>query len=119
MRGALPHPRKPTPQHHGPEKDRPPTPRHGQLSGSPVTSCALRLAPLVFLHLASFDNAEWAEIDVEAKEWRIPGHKMKMRVQHIVPLSKQAYAIIEELRPLTGHGRMASAQCAGEPSTLC
>jgi integrase len=42
---------------------------------------------------------------MEAKEWRIPAPKMKMRVQHIVPLSRQAIAIIEELHPLTGNGK--------------
>lgn len=73
--------------------------------GSPITSCALRLAPLVFVRPGELRHAEWTEIDLEAKEWRIPGHKMKMREQHIVPLCKQAIAIIEELRPLTGHGK--------------
>lgn len=73
--------------------------------GSPVTGCALRLAPLVFVRPGELRHAEWSEIDLEVKEWRIPGHKMKMREQHIVPLSKQAIAIIEELRPLTGHGK--------------
>jgi len=52
-------------------------------------------------------HAEWAEFDVEKAEWRIPAHKMKMRVQHIVPLSRQVLEILEELRPLTGHGAAA------------
>ncbi|MBI4804622.1 MAG: tyrosine-type recombinase/integrase [Desulfovibrio sp.] len=73
--------------------------------GSPVTACALRLAPLVFVRPGELRHAEWSEIDQEAKEWRIPGHKMKMREQHIVPLCRQAIAIIEELRPITGHGK--------------
>jgi len=73
--------------------------------GSPITACALRLAPLVFVRPGELRHAEWAEIDVDAKEWRIPGHKMKMGEQHIVPLAKQAVVIIDELRPLTGHGK--------------
>ncbi|WP_243363067.1 tyrosine-type recombinase/integrase [Fundidesulfovibrio terrae] len=73
--------------------------------GSPITACALRLAPLVFVRPGELRHAEWAEIDLETKEWRIPGHKMKMREQHIVPLCTQSVAIIEELRPLTGHGK--------------
>ncbi|WP_027190866.1 tyrosine-type recombinase/integrase [Fundidesulfovibrio putealis] len=73
--------------------------------GSPITGCALRLAPLVFVRPGELRHAEWAEINIEAKEWRIPGHKMKMREQHIVPLARQALVIIEELHPLTGHGK--------------
>lgn len=73
--------------------------------GSPITACALRLAPLVFVRPGELRQAEWTEFDLDAKEWRIPASKMKMRVQHIVPLSRQAIAIIEELRPLTGNGR--------------
>jgi integrase len=73
--------------------------------GSFVVSCALRLAPLVFVRPGELRHAEWMEIDLNAQEWRIPAHKMKMREQHIVPLSRQSAAIIQELHPLTGQGR--------------
>jgi integrase len=71
--------------------------------GSFVTACALRLAPLVFLRPGELRHAEWSEIDLEAGEWRIPAEKMKMRTLHIVPLSTQAVAVLNEIRPLTGH----------------
>jgi len=73
--------------------------------GGPVTLCALRLAPLVFVRPGELRHAEWAEIDIEQAEWRIPADKMKMRDPHIVPLSKQAVALLNEIRPLTGQGR--------------
>lgn len=73
--------------------------------GSFVTSCALRLAPMVFVRPGELRHAEWAEIGVDGAEWRIPAHKMKMREQHIVPLSRQALVVLEELRPLTGSGK--------------
>jgi integrase len=73
--------------------------------GSFVVLCALRLAPLVFVRPGEMRGAEWAEIDFEKAEWRIPASKMKMREQHIVPLSVQALAILRELHPLTGAGR--------------
>ena len=73
--------------------------------GSLITRCALRLAPLVFVRPGELRHAEWSEINEEAAEWRIPAHKMKMRTQHIVPLSKQALAVLEEIKPLTGTGR--------------
>lgn len=73
--------------------------------GTLATRCALNLAPLVFVRPGELRHAEWSEIDLEAGEWRIPAEKMKMRVQHIVPLSRQAVAVLRELQPLTGAGR--------------
>ena len=49
-------------------------------------------------------KAEWAEIDLEAAEWRIPGSKMKMKIDHLVPLSTQAVEILRAVQPITGHG---------------
>jgi integrase len=49
-------------------------------------------------------QAQWREIDLDRPEWRIPAGRMKMKVEHIVPLSRQAVQILRELRPLTGSG---------------
>lgn len=46
-----------------------------------------------------------SENDLDAAEWRIPGSKMKMGADHIVPLAAQAVEILKELQPLTGRGR--------------
>ena len=73
--------------------------------GAFVTRCALRLAPLVFLRPVELRKAEWAEIDLDKAEWRIPASKMKMNAVHIVPLSTQAVAILREIQPLTGKGQ--------------
>jgi integrase len=70
--------------------------------GAFVTRCALRLAPLVFVRPGELRAAQWAEFDFDKAEWRIPASRMKARVQHIVPLSTQAVAILRELQPLTG-----------------
>ena len=67
--------------------------------------CALRLAPLVFTRPTELRAAEWSEIDLKTQEWRIPAERMKMRQMHIVPLSKQAVKILEELRPYSGNGK--------------
>jgi integrase len=74
-------------------------------TGSEVVKAALNLAALVFVRPGELRKAEWAEIDLEASEWRIPAEKMKMRAKHIVPLSRQAVAILAELKNLTGAGR--------------
>lgn len=72
--------------------------------GSYITKCALKLAPLVFVRPGELRHAGWSEIDLDAREWRIPAHKMKMKALHIVPLSRQAIAILGELHALTGRG---------------
>jgi integrase len=73
--------------------------------GALLTRQALRLAPLVFVRPGELRNAEWSEIDLDAGEWRIAAHKMKMKAVHIVPLSTQAVNILRELHQLNGDGR--------------
>jgi integrase len=70
-----------------------------------ITKCALRLSPLLFVRPGELRKAEWSEINFETDEWRIPAVKMKMKTVHIVPLSKQALAILNELHPLTADGK--------------
>ena len=74
-------------------------------TGAYATRCALRLAALAFVRPGELRHAEWTEFDFDAAEWRIPAGKMKMKEQHLVPLSAQAVAILREIQPLTGGGR--------------
>ncbi|AQM67460.1 Prophage CP4-57 integrase [Vibrio campbellii] len=48
-------------------------------------------------------GATWDEIDVEQKLWIIPAHRMKARREHVIPLSPQCMAILETIRPVSGH----------------
>lgn len=73
--------------------------------GSLVSQCALKFSALTFCRPGEIRHAEWAEIDFETKQWRIPGPKMKMRLQHIVPLAGQTIALLEKLHQLTGDGK--------------
>lgn len=73
--------------------------------GQPITALALKLAPLVFVRPGELRGAEWKEFDLENAEWRIPAVRMKMGEQHIVPLSRQAMAILRDLSELTGESR--------------
>lgn len=70
--------------------------------GRLVTKFALRLAPLVFVRPGELRHATWDEFDLVQREWRIPAGRMKARQPHIVPLSRQALALLRELQPLTG-----------------
>ena len=108
LRGALPVPKE---KHHASITD----PKLiGELlraidayEGTLVTKSALRLAPLVFVRPGELRKAQWFEIDLEKAEWRIPAERMKMREQHIVPLSHQAVEILRELEPLTNRAILA------------
>ena len=71
--------------------------------GTETVRAALKLAPLVFVRPKELRCAEWQEIDFETREWCIPAEKMKMGVDHIVPLSDQAIAILEQQKLITGH----------------
>ncbi len=71
--------------------------------GTFTVSCALRLAPLVFVRPGELRKAEWSDIDLDKAEWRYT--VTKTNTPHIVPLARQAVAILRELRPLTGRRR--------------
>lgn len=80
--------------------------------GLPTTRAALKLAPLVFLRPGELRQAEWSEFDLDAAVWTVPAARMKRTKQqkvsgapHLVPLSRQAVAVLRELEPLTGRGR--------------
>lgn len=83
--------------------------------GTLTVRCALRLAPLVFVRPGELRKAEWADIDLDAAEWRYT--VTKTNTPHIVPLSKQAVEILRELQPLTGRGRFVfpGARSNGRP----
>ena len=66
---------------------------------------ALRLTPHVFQRPGELRQMEWAEIDFDKAVWTIPLAKMKMRVSHSVPLSRQALTILSDIRQLTGNGK--------------
>lgn len=81
-------------------------------AGQPLTRGALALSALLFQRPGNIRAMEWAEVDTEAALWTIPAAKMKRTVHgktngrpHLVPLARQALAILEELRPLSRRGR--------------
>jgi len=89
-------------------------------NGHAYAVAALKLAPLVFVRPGELRSAEWSEIDLDAAEWRIPGSKMKMGQDHIVPLATQAVTLLRELHAMTGHGKFVfpsvrtSTRCMSE-----
>jgi integrase len=66
---------------------------------------AMRLLMLTFVRTSELINASWDEFDLESALWEIPAERMKMRKPHIVPLSRQAVALLKEQKELTGQWR--------------
>lgn len=67
-----------------------------------VKSC-IKLALLTFSRPGEAARLKWSEVDLEDKLIRKEAGSMKMKRDFVIPLSKQAASIIEELYPLTGH----------------
>lgn len=74
-------------------------------TGTYSTRYALRLAPMLFVRPSELRKAEWCEFNLDKAEWRIPATRMKMKAQHIVPLSSQALAVLRELYCISGFAK--------------
>lgn len=72
--------------------------------GSEHTRLALELMALTFVRTGELIGAKWDEFDFDAARWNIPAERMKMRTPHIVPLSKQALAVLQKLQAIS-YGR--------------
>lgn len=68
----------------------------------PYTRNALKLMMMTFVRTSELINARWEEVDFENALWTIPAERMKMRKEHLVPLSKQAIEILQTQKELVG-----------------
>ncbi|KDB50490.1 integrase family protein [Sphaerotilus natans subsp. natans DSM 6575] len=80
-------------------------------TGQPGTRTALKLAAMVFQRPGNLIAMRWEDLDLDAATWSIPSEDMKRTkgqklngAAHVVPLARQAVALLRELHPLTGHG---------------
>ena len=53
---------------------------------------------LTFVRKNELLKAKWGEFDLDKAVWKIPAERMKMRIEHVVPLNKQALAILNHLK---------------------
>lgn len=95
--------------------------------GSPLTRGALQLSALLFQRPGNVRAMRWAALDLEGAEptWSIPAAEMKRsRYEklngrpHLVPLPRQAVAILKELSPISGHGEYVFPSLLGETRPL-
>jgi len=69
-----------------------------EYSGDYTTRMALTIAPYVFLRPFNIRHAEWSEIDFDEKLWRIPANKMKIKKEHVIPLTDRIVEILKEMQ---------------------
>lgn len=73
--------------------------------GHPTCVAALQVSPYIFVRPVELRMWEWTELDFDRAEWIIPGVKMKMEIDHIVPLTDQVLKILREQFKITGYGK--------------
>ena len=67
-----------------------------------ITRAALKLIVMLFVRTRELIEAKWEEVDLESATWRIPAERMKLRVEHLVPLPNQALSLFQDLQKITG-----------------
>ena len=85
---------------------------------SPLTRLALHLLVLTATRPGELRMAEWSEFDLDKAEWRIPAERMKMRDEHIVPLSDQALSILEKIKTFSGNSQYLFPAMGNPKKTL-
>ena len=70
-------------------------------TGQRVTRLALAMMAHTFPRPGELRLADWSEFDLDAATWRIPAARTKMRKEHVIPLSHQVLAFLEQLRAMT------------------
>ena len=71
--------------------------------GRKLTQRAIKLLLLTFVRSGELRGVRWSEFEFENRLWRIPPDRMKMRNEHLVPLSRQAMEVIKLLKGMTGN----------------
>ncbi len=105
-------------------------------TGPTIVKLASRLLALTAVRMAALRGARWDEIDgidwedaaqgenALSASWRIPPARMKLTkvkkgdaaAEHVVPLARQAIAVLIELRALTGADQLLfPGRCPGRP----
>ncbi len=79
-------------------------PKLAAYEGDPTTLHGLRLLILTATRPGETRGAQWAEFDLDAALWVIPAQRMKMKIEHRVPLSRQAVEVLRTMHKLSGNG---------------
>lgn len=66
-------------------------------NGRPSTKLALQIAPHVFVRPGELRHAIWSEFNLDEARWTIPAQRMKMRREHVVPLSTHVVILLKQV----------------------
>lgn len=83
------------------------------------TRLAMKMLMLTFVRTNELIKARWEEFNFEEAEWLIPGKRMKMKKDHLVPLSRQALAILQQLKAMNGHREWVFPSMARPRNPMC
>lgn len=72
---------------------------------SVIARYAMQFTAYTFVRPGELRHAEWSEMNLNERIWRIPAEKMKMKLPHLVPLSRQAVETLQQIKPVTRHGK--------------
>jgi integrase len=70
--------------------------------GRDLTRLATQMLVYTFVRSGELRGARWSEFDFANQLWRVPETRMKMRTEHLVPLSKQVLSILLQVQRITG-----------------
>lgn len=94
---------------------------HDHAAGTFPVVIALKVAPYVAVRPSELIEAEWSEFNLEKAEWIIPGERMKNKLTLLVPLPRQAVALLREMQKFSGKGTYVfpstSSIRSGKPAT--
>ena len=79
------------------------------------TKLAIELLVLTATRSGEVRLANWSEVDLEAKTWTIPAERMKMKEEHIIPLSDRALDVLQQAKALGGDGLKFPGMRSGRP----
>ncbi|WP_337015802.1 tyrosine-type recombinase/integrase [Pantoea agglomerans] len=98
--------------------------------GRGITQIAVQLTLLTFVRSSELRFARWSEVDLKNSLWTIPGRRQpmegvkysargaKMKTPHLVPLSSQAKALIEELHTISGNKELMFIGFTGDDKPI-
>jgi integrase len=78
--------------------------RYDEIGGK-QTRLALQLLAQTFVRTSELIGAEWVEFDLDKALWVIPAVRMKMKTEHVVPLTRQALDLLTELKETSSGSR--------------
>ena len=74
-------------------------------TGTAVVRAALKLSALFFLRPGELRTLEWNDVNFEDRLILIPSYRMKIKMDHLVPLCSQSIKLLSQLHNATGHGK--------------